>query len=78
MNVLADQTQRLQHNIDCDTRIDKKKTATDPSGSIVCPRVQHQFVQTALSALTLFKAARANVNEVLFAYLFFFSLLKCH
>lgn len=71
MNVNADQTQRSQHNIDCDTRINKKKTATDPSGSIMCPR-EHQFVQTALSALTLFRAARANVNEFLFAYLVFF------
>lgn len=41
------------------------------------PWAQHQFLHAALSALTLFKTARANVNEFLFAYLFF-SLLKCH
>lgn len=36
------------------------------------PRIQHQFLHTALSAVTLFKTARANVNEFLFAYFFFF------
>lgn len=36
------------------------------------PWAQHPFLCTALSAVTLFKTARANVNEFLFAYLYFF------
>lgn len=71
MTSLPGQRHCQQSGMKKDSRTEKVDEATEPSGDTwLCP-VQHQFLQTALSALTLFKTARANVNELLFAYLFF-------
>lgn len=69
---LPGQRQCLQPRIKNNSRIKTHDEATEPKGNMSpLPSFQHQFLHTALSALTLFKTARANVNEFLFAYLFF-------